>query len=230
MAQKTFAGGSRFAHLLGRGKRPAAAKAEDTDEDEEMTRRAKKAEDGGNVADPDENEDEKKDKLDDTLDEHTDEDGTSATTEDGDEDDDTDAKKAARAKARAKAKAEDGDDEADDKDEKDAKASAVRRRERARCAAIFASPAAASRPDFAAHLAFGTAMNRGAAIQMLEAAAAGHQDDERPQQRGGRSLGQRMSRAPAPNVGPNGGARPASGAAGFAAQMQAANKIRHGEA
>ena len=227
MAQKTFAGGSRFAHLLGRGKRATAAKAEDTDEDEEMKGRAKKAEDGGDTSDPDENEDKKKDELDDTADEHTDDEGKADPEADEDPDDE-DARKAKRAKA--KAKAEEGDDDSDDKDEKDAKASAVRRRERARCAAIFAAPAAASRPDFAAHLAFGTSMNRSSAVAMLEAASAGHGDDDRPQPRGSRSLRQRMERAPAPNVGPNGGAKPLSGVAGFAAQMAAVNKIRHGEA
>jgi len=48
-------------------------------------------------------------------------------------------------------------------------AAAARRRERARCAAIFADPAAATAPELAAHLAFETAMPRAAAIATLHA-------------------------------------------------------------
>ena len=45
----------------------------------------------------------------------------------------------------------------------------ARRRERARCAAIFASPAAAAHLALAANLAFKTRMTRGDAVALLEA-------------------------------------------------------------
>lgn len=67
----------------------------------------------------------------------------------------------------------DDEDDDDKKDDKDAKASAARARERARCAAIFGTAAAAQRPDVAAHLAFGTNLPRQAAISTLKAVALG---------------------------------------------------------
>lgn len=74
------------------------------------------------------------------------------------------------------AKAEDDEDaEEDDKDEemrgKSAAASA-RRRERARCAAIFASKSAGKNPALAANLAFNTSMTRKEALVVLESTPA----------------------------------------------------------
>ena len=61
-------------------------------------------------------------------------------------------------------------DEKDDDDEKgNASALAARSRERARCAAIFASPAAGRNPVLAANLAFGTSLPRGTALTLLAA-------------------------------------------------------------
>ncbi|GBQ69676.1 hypothetical protein AA103196_2278 [Ameyamaea chiangmaiensis NBRC 103196] len=67
------------------------------------------------------------------------------------------------------------DDDSDDvdTDEDDENAKAARRQERARCGAIFADKAAATRPDMAAHLAFNTSMSASAAIRTLRAAAKG---------------------------------------------------------
>ncbi len=81
------------------------------------------------------------------------------------------------------AKASDDDDEKDDKDEK---AKAARGRERARCAAIFSSSHAATRPDMAAHYAFATNLSRKDALTALAAVCAGQ-----PQASG---LGSRMGR------------------------------------
>jgi hypothetical protein len=68
--------------------------------------------------------------------------------------------------------AEDDDVDPDAAEERD-KEKAARGRERARCAAIFGSKAAGSRPDVAAHLAFNTSMSAREAIGMLGAFAAG---------------------------------------------------------
>lgn len=67
---------------------------------------------------------------------------------------------------------EEGDDE-DEEDNEDPKAKAARKRERARCAAIFATKAAANRPDLAAHLAFNTSLPRSEAKALLKASAQG---------------------------------------------------------
>jgi hypothetical protein len=89
-------------------------------------------------------------------------------------------KKARRAKkAKKRDDEDDGEDDPEDDEEdeeEDMKASSVtgraRRRERARCAAIFAHQAAAGNAPLAAHFAFSTAMTRHQAIAALEAAVA----------------------------------------------------------
>lgn len=120
-------------------------------------------------------------------------------------------------------KAEEDGDEEDEEDEEDADAKAIRGRERARCAAIFASPAAAVRPDMAAYFAFGTNLTRKAAVNALAAVAAGS-EPVRPSRPG---LGQRMSVAPQPNPGQD---RPQAGSPSLAEQIVAAGKKRRGEA
>ncbi|MBP2297960.1 hypothetical protein [Azospirillum picis] len=62
------------------------------------------------------------------------------------------------------------EDETEDEDDK--QAASVRRKERERCAAIFAAPAAAGRVELAATLAFGTDLPAQQAIAVLEAAPA----------------------------------------------------------
>ena len=85
--------------------------------------------------------------------------------------DDEQKKKDEEAKAK-KAKAEGDDDDMED-EEQDKDARAARRRERARCAAIFSSPYATANLEATAHLAFGTSMPRDAAISLLAAMCAG---------------------------------------------------------
>lgn len=88
------------------------------------------------------------------------------------EDDD---KKADDNKEKPEASDDDDADDEKDKDEDDKKTKkAVKAAvfgERARCAAIFSSPSAASRPDLAAHLAFNTDMTTSAAIDLLKVSA-----------------------------------------------------------
>ena len=183
-----LAGTSAFAHLLGR---PAAAKRAEEDEDER-----KKDEEARAKAKAAEDEDKKKD-----------EEARAKAEEDED-------KRKKDEEVRKKAKAE-GDDE---DDEDDAKASAARRRERARCAAIFASPHAAVRPDVAAALAFGTDMSRAEACNVLAAVAAG----EAPRAaRGAGRLAERMDRSPNPDVGTPGEAPAANDPAAVAQRMLA---------
>jgi hypothetical protein len=123
--------------------------------------------------------------------------------------------------------ADDGDDpDADDGDESD-KEKAARARERARCAAIFGSKAAASRPDVAAHLAFNTSMSATEAIGMLGAFAAG--GAPAASAKPGKSLASRMAKVPDQNVGTGGAAAP-SGPQGAAAMIISAGKKRRGEA
>jgi hypothetical protein len=154
-----------FAHLLGL---PKAAKAEDGDDDKKKQRDDESDED---YAKRMEDGDDKKDAK------AEDDDAEDDKKPDGDDEDDKKSKKAG--------KAEEGDD--------DESMQAARTSERARCAAIFASPSAGVRPDMAAHLAFNTSMSRKEAIAMLDAVAAG---STRPS-----GLAARMAGAKVPNIG-----------------------------
>ncbi len=102
-------------------------------------------------------------------------------------------------KERKRKEQEEADDEEDEEDEKDAKKKAVRMRERARCSAIFASPAAGVRPDLAAHFAFATNLSGRVAAATLEVAAQGGAAPRKG------TLADRMDRQPAPKIGPEGG-------------------------
>jgi hypothetical protein len=128
---------------------------------------------------------------------------------------------------RIKAMDEEEDDDKDGDDDKDEspKEKAARKAERARCAAIFADPSAAVRPDMAAHLAFNTGMSSSAAKQMMQVAAAGGKLQPR-----GVSLSQRMQGVRLPNPGsgapaPSGGNAEASAAA-IVATYNKVNGIR----
>ena len=166
-----------FAHLAGigsmRGKNARAdedveewkkdARAEDDekngdkepDDGDKKSRKAKRAKAGEEADDKDDDPD--------------------ADEDDHDADDDSeDDKKSRRAKGSKSADDDDPDAE-DDEDElhgKSAVASA-RRRERARCAAIFGSRYAARNPVLAASLAFNTSMTRDQALTVLRDTPAG---------------------------------------------------------
>lgn len=141
--------------------------------------------------------------------------GRALAEDDKDQKDKDAAKKAEDEEEEKDTSAEDDDDErkepdsdepeADDDDEDDKKegkqAKRIRAAERARCAAIFASPAAAGNVALAAELAFGTGMPAAQAVALLEAAANG-------QPRGG--LGTRMAAVKKIQLGADAGSdRPA---------------------
>lgn len=64
----------------------------------------------------------------------------------------------------------DASDDDDNGGKRGKKRASARRRERARCAAILASDAGKANPEMAQQLAFGTALNRTQAVQLLAAA------------------------------------------------------------
>jgi len=157
--RKKVASALSFAHLTGFAK----ARSEDETDDDQKARSEDEDQNDQDREDGDVKKGKKAKKAEDDKDEPDAEDDDL----DGDEDDDADEKKS------KKAKADDADDDAkdDDSDEemrgKSAAASA-RRRERARCAAIFGSKAAGKNPALAANLAFNTSMGRKEALVVLE--------------------------------------------------------------
>jgi hypothetical protein len=163
-----------FAHLAGFGSRKAEG-----DEPEKKDGKAK-----GSRADDDEGDDKRDDQDREDIDskkskkaegddpdkKDDDADSESDDPAKGDDEDEDDG-----AKKSKKAKAEDDDPDAeDDEDEMRGKSSAssARRRERARCAAIFGSKAAGRNPVLAANLAFKTTMTRKQALLVLEGTPA----------------------------------------------------------
>jgi hypothetical protein len=134
----------RFAHFMGFGRSPSLAAGDPDNSDDGKDKDGKKSRAEGDDKDPKAGDD----------------DGNK-----GDPDDkDKDGKKSRRAEG------DDTDPDADDDDEemhgKSAAANA-RRRERARCAAIFASPQAAGNAALACSLAFETTMTRQEALAVL---------------------------------------------------------------
>lgn len=227
MALRKFAGGNTFAHLLGRSKAASGkSKAEDdageTDE-ERRERERKEREDAKATSEKTEEEGEggkteeskasksKADREEEDMDKADDlrKDGDEEEDDEGEHDpDEVDERNRAGKKSK---RANASDDEADTR-------SAGRKAERARGAAIFASPAAALRPDMAAHLAFQTNLSTRAAIDTLAATAAGT-----PQ--GGRRNGvaDRMAATPNPDVGQE-DQRPSRGRASLGDRAAAVQK------
>ncbi|MCU4119306.1 hypothetical protein [Variovorax sp. N23] len=142
-----------FAHLggIGRGK---ASKAE-----EEEDKKDAKAEGGDD--EPEKDDDDKKPAA-------SEDDGEYAEDDKPDEKDDD--KKSG--KAKGKAESEDDDEDKDDEMRGSSASAKARVREQRRCAAIFASPAAARNPVLAANLAFKTRLTRTEALATLEATPA----------------------------------------------------------
>lgn len=174
MTEKTMF--QKFAHLVGGAAPPAAA----------VQPAAAKAE-------GDDDDDDRKKKDDETDAQHA------ARIKKMDEDKEKEEAKAAKKKAKAES---DDDDKGDDEDEKDDDKKAIRARERARCEAIFADPAAGRNPTLAAALAFGTSLNRSAAIAMLQAGGTAVQPAATPKVS---RLDRAMAAVPVPDVGAGGG-------------------------
>jgi hypothetical protein len=143
-----------FAHLAGLGRGAIAARAEDETNEEKKDREDKAQ------AERDEECAKKEAAGEDT----------------GEDDDEKDARKA-RQKARGASAADESDDDGDDdsdREEMRGEAASIRRRERARCAAIFSTQAAGRNPVLAANLAFGSDLTRSAAIRILRDSPAAH--------------------------------------------------------
>lgn len=168
--------------------------------------------------------------------------GIGAARADGDQDDGEDGNEDERKQREGESdddyaqrmeeldKKEAGDEDDDDPDAADddesEKEKAARASERTRCATIFGSKAAASRPDVAAHLAFETDMSAKQAVGMLNAFAAGMPAAAKP-----KSLGSRMAGVKVPNVGAGAAAAAAAPNATQAAAdaIIAAGRARRGE-
>lgn len=149
-----LAGKISFAHLAGIGSRKSASAEGDEPEKKDDDEKAKAA-----AAESD--EDKKPDAEGDKPDEKAE--GSGAEDEpDGDEKKD----------AKAEHDEPDGDEDPDKEMRGNSPAAAARRRERARCAAIFGSKAAARNPVLAAKLAFNTSMSRTEALEVLEGSPA----------------------------------------------------------
>lgn len=186
-----------FAHLLGL----SAAKAED----DEMKQRADESDEDYAKRMEEEDKKQRDDESDEDYAKRMEEEDKKQRDDESDED---------------YAKRMEGDDDGAGDDEKE---KAARTSERARCAAIFASPAAGIRPDMAAHLAFSTDMSKAEAIKMLTAFASGGPAPKK-------SLASRMAVHKTPNPGANAGSVPTvSGPQAVAQQIMAAAKKARGE-
>lgn len=205
MSKTTLATGtSPFAHLLSgfRGKRAE----EDKPEDDEA-RKARRAEEDERREEEDARRAEEDDRRREEDARRAEEDGTS--DEEGDGTDKPDGKKAEDDEQDPEA--DDGDEDAtkaeDDMDDDEKKAfrqglALGRVRENARASRIFASPAAAARPDLAATLAFTTRNSSAAALRII--GAAGTSAPARARFVGG-SLDERMANRTEARPGADGG-------------------------
>jgi hypothetical protein len=219
MARSALAQATNFAHLLRFGRGESAQPAPVTALESPLAAMA--AED-----DDDDDKDDKDDKK-----------ARRAKSKEGDEDDDKDDKddkKSKRARSKSKS-AEDDDDEEQARAEHDDAIStrAIRLQERARCAAIFATAAAARRPDMAAYFAFGTELSREAAIDALQAIVNGEPVKpvaEAPPPARRASLTERMAQEPRYEVAPEVEKPAQTGPEAFAAAVIAADKKRRGQA
>jgi hypothetical protein len=193
---KTSTATAAFAHLL--GLKPSAKPA---------------------VAEEDKPDEPKEDAAAVTADTETDDDEDVEDEDGHDDDDKKDGKKGKKAKKPAASDDEECAEEEDDDEAVANAAKAGRTFERARCSAIFASPAAGVRPDIAAHLAFKTDMSAKAAVDLLTTTAQGHQA----------APARERAARPRVELGDGGAQAAPSAPAGIAAQIVAAGKKRRGE-
>ena len=172
-----LAGGLPFAHLAGISSRRIRSDQDaDIDDDEDNRTSGRRADENDpDPQDPDQDRKGKKGRRAEADPDDENEDGSDDSI--GDDEKGKRGRKAKRAEDDPDdPSAEDDDPDAeDDEDELKGKSAAARarRRERARCAAIFGSKAAARNPVLAANLAFGTSMSRHEALALLKASPAG---------------------------------------------------------
>ncbi len=202
MSMRGFAAGGAFAHLLGKDKTAAKARADDDETDEERRERERKERDEAKASAEDDADDSdgkgkkskasksKADREDDDMDDADEKRKEDEDDEEHDPDEVGDSDPKGKKAKRAKAKAAD--------DEDDARASGVKA-ERARVRAILGSAAAGARPDVAAHLACNTDLSAKAAIDTLDAIAAGALPSAIASRRAG--IADRMASTPNPDVG-----------------------------
>lgn len=212
MSIRTLAArGLSFAHLAGLSARGSRAEGDEPeDEDKKDARRAEDDE-------PDEKDDDKRDAKGSRADD--DELADDESDEKDEKDDKAKGKRAKAAEDEEDEKDERADDDDDDDEEMRGKSAIAkaRRREQARCAAIFASPAAARNPVLAANLAFKGRMPRSEAIAMLESTPAPA------------SAAHVQRSAKNPNLGADGGTKPSRQqalAARWDENLKAANPSR----
>jgi len=205
MSKKTTlaAGTSPFAHLLGGAAALAGRALGRRAEEDEPKPDAEEGDEQDADADQDEPDAPEEGKKGRKAKGAADDDGDESDAEEGD--DDVDAE----------------DEDADEPEGKKASASYKRGFAAAnkRAAAIFACPAAGSRPDLAAQFAFGTRMSSAEAIGMLTTATA------TPAGKRSRSLDDRMGSRTEPRPGAGSGTTGGKqGEQSFADQVAAANK------
>lgn len=194
MRSSLMGSASRFAHLAGialGGSRSATRAEEDSRDDEARGGRRSRAADDDEEGEPkgkrsraddnDDDKDEPKGRRSRASDDD-DEDEPKGKRSRASDDDDEDEPKGKRSRAsedddedepkgkRSRASDDDDDDDKNEMSGRSAMASA-RRRERSRCAAIFAASAAAENPALAASLAFETTMTRKEAVAVLKSQA-----------------------------------------------------------
>ncbi|HBC0643264.1 TPA: hypothetical protein I8541_003335 [Serratia marcescens] len=184
----------KFAHLLGLKKN--ASEEEDDDKEKSKKAKSRRAEEERDDEEDAEDDDDHEDMEDDD------------DREPDAEDDDDDKEKGKKAKSR---RAEEDDEDAEEDENRDVKKG--RRAERKRCAAIFGSKHAASRPDMAAHLAFNTRMSAREAIDTLATVGT-----VAPQPQGRKSLDARMRESEQARLGPDGD-KPATGKNALVSKM-----------
>lgn len=165
--KKTVASALSFAHLAGIGGKAAAkSRAEDDDDKDKPERDHEDGDAKGGRAEGDDTDKKDDDKKDSNA--SADDDYNDGQTEDDKPEGDDDDKK-----SKSKASDDKKDEDPDEEMRGNSAAASARRREQARCAAIFACPQAARNPVLAANLAFKTRMSRAEALAVLEATPAG---------------------------------------------------------